>query len=251
MKNIIIETKQLCKTYILGKTGLNVLKNIDLNIYEGDFTVIMGSSGSGKSTLLYSISSMDRPTSGIVNILGKDIMNMSEKELSKFRKMEVSFIFQSMNLLHDLTTLENITYIGYGTDTKEKINKKALSLLDQFGLLEEKDKYPSELSGGQQQRVAIGRALIGGSKIIFGDEPTGSLNSSTGKQVLDSLTQLNEQGQSIVMVTHDLKAATRATRLLYMADGHIYTELNLGTYTADKEKERKSIVYDFLKEQGW
>lgn len=251
MKNIIIETKQLCKTYILGKTGLNVLKNIDLEIYEGDFTVIMGSSGSGKSTLLYSISSMDRPTSGIVNILGKDIMNMSEKELSKFRKTEVSFIFQSMNLLHDLTTLENITYIGYGTDTKEKINKKALSLLDQFGLLEEKDKYPSELSGGQQQRVAICRALIGGSRIIFGDEPTGSLNSSTGRQVLDSLAKLNEQGQSIVMVTHDLKAATRATRLLYMADGHIYAELNLGKYTADKEKERKSIVYDFLKEQGW
>jgi len=251
MKNKIIETKQLCKTYILGKTGMNVLKNIDLEIYEGDFTVIMGSSGGGKSTLLYAISSMDKPTSGTVNVLGNDMASMTEKQLSKFRKTEVSFIFQSMNLLHDLTAFENIAYIGYGTDTKENINKKALTLLDQFGLTEEKDKYPSEMSGGQQQRVAICRALIGSAKVIFGDEPTGSLNSSSGKQVLDSLTTLNDNGQSIVMVTHDLKAATRATRLLYMADGRIYAELNLGKYSTEKESERKSVVLDFLKEQGW
>lgn len=251
MKKTIISTKQLCKTYILGKTGTNVLKNIDLEIYEGDFTVIMGSSGGGKSTLLYSISSMDKPTSGTVNILGQDVTSMSEKELSLFRKTQVSFIFQSMNLLHDLTAFENITYIGYGTDTKENVNRRALALLEQFGLTNEKDKYPSEMSGGQQQRVAICRALIGGAKIIFGDEPTGALNSSTGRQVLDSLTELNAQGQSIVMVTHDLKAATRATRLLYMADGHILSELNLGRYQAEEEKERKAIVYDFLKEQGW
>jgi len=251
MKNKIIETKQLCKTYILGKTGMNVLKNIDLEIYEGDFTVIMGSSGGGKSTLLNAISSMDKPTSGTVNVLGNDMASMTEKQLSKFRKTEVSFIFQSMNLLHDLTAFENIAYIGYGTDTKENINKKALTLLDQFGLTEEKDKYPSEMSGGQQQRVALCRALIGSAKVIFGDEPTGSLNSSSGKQVLDSLTTLNDNGQSIVMVTHDLKAATRATRLLYMADGRIYAELNLGKYSTEKESERKSVVLDFLKEQGW
>jgi len=251
MKNKIIETKQLCKTYILGKTGMNVLKNIDLEIYEGDFTVIMGSSGGGKSTLLYAISSMDKPTSGTVTILGNDMSNMTEKQLSMFRKTEVSFIFQSMNLLHDLTAFENIAYIGYGTDTKENVNKKALELLDKFGLTEEKEKYPSELSGGQQQRVAICRALIGNAKVIFGDEPTGSLNSSSGKQVLDSLTALNNNGQSIVMVTHDLKAATRATRLLYMADGRIYAELNLEKYSSEKESERKAVVLDFLKEQGW
>lgn len=251
MKKTIIETNQLCKSYILGKTSNNILKNIDLKIYEGDFTVIMGSSGSGKSTLLYAISSMDKPTSGVVKILDHDMTTMSEKELSKFRKSEVSFIFQSMNLLHDLTAFENITYIGYGTDTKEAVNKRALELLQQFGLLEEKDKYPSELSGGQQQRIAICRAMISGSKIIFGDEPTGALNSSTGRQVLDNLTSLNEAGQSIVMVTHDLKAATRATRLLYMADGHIFAELNLGKYKKEEEDSRKATVYDFLKQQGW
>jgi len=251
MKNKIIETKQLCKTYILGKTGMNVLKNIDLEIYEGDFTVIMGSSGGGKSTLLYAISSMDKPTSGTLTILGNDMSSMTEKKLSKFRKTEVSFIFQSMNLLHDLTAFENIAYIGYGTDSKENVNKKALELLEKFGLTEEKDKYPSEMSGGQQQRVAICRALIGNPKVIFGDEPTGSLNSSSGRQVLDSLTNLNNNGQSIVMVTHDLKAATRATRLLYMSDGRIYAELNLGKYSSEKESERKAVVFDFLKEQGW
>lgn len=251
MRNKIIETKQLCKSYIIGKTGINVLKNIDLDIYEGDFTVIMGSSGSGKSTLLYSLSSMDKPTSGSVKILGKEISSMSEKELSIIRKNDVSFIFQSMNLLNDLTAFENISYIGYGTDTKENVNKRSMELLDSLGLQDVKDKYPSEMSGGQQQRVAICRSLIGKPKVIFGDEPTGALNSSTGRQVLDTLSELNNKGQSIVMVTHDIKAATRATRLLYMSDGRIDAELKLGKYTEGKEKERQDIVFQFLKDQGW
>lgn len=251
MKNKIIETKKLCKSYVVGKNGINVLKNIDLDIYEGDFTVIMGSSGGGKSTLLYSISSMDKPTSGSVKLLGNEITEMDEKQLSKIRKNDVSFVFQSMNLLNDLTSFENITYIGYGTDTKENINKRADQLLKRFGLENERDKYPSEMSGGQQQRVAICRALISKPTILFGDEPTGALNSSTGRQVLDSLTELNNEGQSIVMVTHDLKAATRATRLLYMTDGRVEAELQLGKYIADKEMERQSDVFKFLKEQGW
>ena len=253
MKNKIIETKKLCKTFILGKTGLNVLKNIDLDIYEGDFTVIMGSSGSGKSTLLYALSSMDKPTSGSVKILGKEISNMSEKELSKIRKNDVSFIFQSMNLLNDLTVFENIAYIGYsaGLESKNEVNKRTLRLLKEFELEEQKDKYPSEISGGQKQRTAICRALIGKPKVIFGDEPTGALNSSTGRQVLDNLTAINNKGQSIVMVTHDLKAATRATRLLYISDGRIGAELKLDKYEGEKEKERQDVVFQFLKEQGW
>ncbi len=251
MKQTIIETNQLCKTFILGKTGNHVLKNINLKIYDGDFTVIMGSSGSGKSTLLYSISSMDKPTSGQVNVLGQDISLLSEKELSPFRKKDVSFIFQSMNLLADMTAFENIAYIGYGTDSKKNVDARTTELLNRFGLKEEKDKYPSELSGGQKQRVAICRALISQPRIIFGDEPTGALNSSTGRQVLDALTELNEEGQSIVMVTHDLKAATRATRLLYLEDGHIGAEMNLEPYSKDKESDRKAAIYKFLKEQGW
>ncbi|MDO5293513.1 MAG: ABC transporter ATP-binding protein [bacterium] len=250
-KQTIIKTNDLCKSYIIGKNGINVLKNINLEIYAGDFTVIMGSSGGGKSTLLYSISSMDRPTSGSVSILGHEITDMAEKDLTNFRKSQVSFVFQSMNLLNDLTAFENIAYIGYNTASKQEVNKRTLELLSDFGLLEQKDKYPSELSGGQQQRIAICRALISNAKIIFGDEPTGALNSAAGRQVLDTLTDLNKDGQSIVMVTHDLKAATRASRLLYMSDGRILAELNLGPYEQEQELDRKSIVYEFLQQQGW
>lgn len=167
------------------------------------------------------------------------------------RKKEVSFIFQSMNLLPDLTAFENIAYSGYGTDTKENVNNKTLELLEKLGISEVKDRYPSEMSGGEQQRVAIARALIGGAKIIFGDEPTGSLNSSMGKQVLDILTGLNNEGQSIVMVTHDIKAAARASRLLYLSDGRIAGDLNLGRYIPENKKEREEAIFQFLNENSW
>lgn len=251
MKKIIIKTEKLCKSFVIGKTSNNILKNVDLEIYEGDFTIIMGSSGSGKTTLLYSISTMDRPTSGMVTILGKEASSLTESKTAAMRKREVSFIFQSMNLLPDLTAFENIAYSGYGTDTKENINRKTIELLEKLRLAEAKDKYPSEISGGEQQRVAIARALIGGAKILFGDEPTGALNSSMGKQVLDILTELNREGQSIVMVTHDIKAAARATRLLYLADGRIAGDLNLGRYIHENRKEREEAIFKFLNENNW
>lgn len=251
MKKVIIKTDKLCKSFILGKTSNTVLKNIDLEIYEGDFTIIMGSSGSGKSTLLYSISTMDTPTSGSLFILGKDITRMNEVEIAQMRKKDISFIFQSMNLLPDLTTFENVAYSGYGLATKDVVNQRTTELLNELDLTESKDKYPSEMSGGQQQRVSIARALIGGAKIIFGDEPTGSLNSSMGRQVLDILTDLNNRGQSIVMVTHDIKAATRATRLLYLADGKIARDLNLGKYIPENKIEREDAIFKFLKEHNW
>lgn len=237
----------------MGKEGVNVLKNLDLEIYEGDFTVIMGSSGSGKSTLLYALSTMDRPTSGSILLFGNEIAKLSEKEVTTIRKHEISFIFQSMNLLTDLTAFENITYSGYGTGnrSKEEINKKAEELLLKFGLKELKDKYPSEMSGGQQQRVAVARALITEAKIIFGDEPTGALNSSAGREILDILSKINQNGQSIVMVTHDIKAARRATRLLYLSDGRIDGDLQLGAYTEEQKEKRNERISQFLKEHGW
>jgi len=251
MNEPIIRTEKLCKSFITGKMSNNVLKNIDLEIYRGDFTVIMGSSGSGKSTLLYSLSSMDRPTSGSVKLMGKEISKMSESEISDVRKKDVSFIFQGINLLPDLNAFENIAYAGYGTDTKENINKRASGLLEKFGLSKDKDKYPSELSGGQQQRIAIARAIVTGSNIIFGDEPTGALNKSSGQDVLNILTKLNEEGQSLIMVTHDLKACTRGNRILYLADGRIDGELNLGKYNPEEQKEREQVIYDFLKDHNW
>lgn len=251
MKNAIIKTNKLCKSFIVGKTGVNVLKNIDLEIYEGDFTVIMGSSGSGKSTLLYSLSTMDNITSGTASLFGKDISKASSKELANIRKNDVAFVFQSINLLPDLNAFENIAYNGYKKGNKKEINKRSEDLLKRFDLYDSRKKYPSELSGGQQQRIAIARALINQPKVLFGDEPTGALNSTMGQQVLDLMTELNNEGQSIVMVTHDLKAATRATRLLYLTDGRIDGDLNLGKYDAAQTKQREDMIYTFLKERGW
>ena len=251
MKNKIIETNVLCKSFMMGKTSNNVLKNINLEIFEGDFTIIMGSSGSGKSTLLYALSGMDRPTSGSVKVLGKDITNAGEKEITEIRRKDISFIFQSMNLLPDMTVFENIAYCGYGSDKKEVINERTTKLIERLGLTGSENKYPAELSGGMQQRVAIARALVTGAKIIFGDEPTGALNSSMGKEVLNILTELNNDGQSIIMVTHDLKAATRATRLLYLEDGRISGDLRLGKYVEEQRKEREQTIYNYLKEHNW
>lgn len=251
MKKAIIKTENLCKSYILGKSGANVLKNLNLEIYERDFTVIMGSSGSGKSTLLYSLSTMDKPTSGTVELLGRDIAQLPEKEIPEIRKKDISFVFQSINLLTDLTAFENVAYSGYGSAPKTKVKEKAMALLTRFGLKEERDKYPSEMSGGQQQRVAIARALIGKPKVIFCDEPTGALNSAAGQEVLDILTELAQGGQSIVMVTHDLKAAARATRLVYLSDGRIEGDLTLGSYEKSEQSKREETIFDFLQQRGW
>ncbi|WP_270506063.1 ABC transporter ATP-binding protein [Paraclostridium sordellii] len=248
----IIKARGLCKSFILGKTANNVLKNINLDIYEGDFTVIMGSSGSGKSTLLYSISTMDNPSAGSLELLGKDITNLNEKEATEIRNKYISFVFQSINLLYDLNIKENITYTGYlNNRDKKSVNKKAEELINRLELKEIENKYPSEISGGQQQRVAIARALINTPKVIFGDEPTGALNSSTGKKVLDILTELNNEGQSIVMVTHDLKVASRASRLIYLKDGRIDGDLDLGKFNEKDLEGREEKIFEFIKSRGW
>lgn len=251
MKQTIIRTDKLCKSYITGKSSTNVLKNISLDIYETDFTVIMGSSGSGKSTLLYALSTMDRPTSGTVDLLGHDVGKLAENAIASIRKREMAFVFQSINLLPDLTAFENIAYSGYGSAPKKEVNAKALRLLERFGLQDEKDHYPSELSGGQQQRAAIARALIGSPSVIFCDEPTGALNSASGQEVLDILTELVAEGQSVVMVTHDLKAAARGTRLLYLSDGHIEGDLALGSFNKAEQAAREETIFSFLQEHGW
>lgn len=252
MKNSVIKTNNLCKSFVLGKTALNVIKNLNLEIYEGDFTVIMGSSGSGKSTLLYTISGMDSQTNGTVTLLGKDISAMKEGELSSIRKKDISFVFQSINLLPDITVFENITYCGYGANkNKKEINEETLKLLEALGLTDAKDKYPSEISGGMQQRVALARAIITSPKILFGDEPTGALNSAAGEEVLDILSDLNNKGQTIVMVTHDLKAAARASRLIYLRDGRIDGELSLDKFSKTDYKNREVLIFEFLKERGW
>lgn len=252
MRNILIKTEDLCKSFIIGKNGNHVLKNLNIEIYEGDFTVIMGSSGSGKSTLLYALSTMDNPTSGKVELLGSDISKISEEKAAEIRNKDISFIFQGINLLPDLTIYENVTYVAiYNKKNKKEVIERSNKLLKDLDLYEHKEKYPSEVSGGMQQRTAIARSVINNPKIIFGDEPTGALNSSTGKVVLDILSDMNNEGQSIVMVTHDMKTALRANRILYIKDGRIDGELNLGKYTEENINERKERLQGFLEEKSW
>ncbi|MDP4177838.1 MAG: ABC transporter ATP-binding protein [Bacillota bacterium] len=252
MKNIIIKTELLCKSFISDGEVNNVIKNMDLEIYEGDFTVIMGSSGSGKSTLLYNLSGMDSVTTGKVFFDGDDITRMKEKEMAKLRKDKLGFVFQGINLIPNLNVYENILSPTYKTKTdRSEIEKKIDILLEKMELTSQRKKFPNQMSGGQKQKVAICRALINSPKVLFADEPTGSLNSSQGQSVLDTFTNINKEGQSVVMVTHDLKAALRGNRIIYIKDGRIDGDLNLDEYDEKSVLQREEIVYKFLKERGW
>ncbi len=253
MKNTILSAKDLCKSYAHDGGQNHVLQHIDLDLYEGDFTVIMGASGSGKSTLLYSLSGMDRATAGQVLYNGKDIVKMKEKELSKLRQKDFGFIFQQMHLVSNLTLFENIAVAGYldkatsANDVKERTEQ----LLEKMGIADVKTHLPSQVSGGQQQRCAIARAVVTNPKLLFADEPTGSLNRKNTNEVLNLLSELNKAGQSILMVTHDIKAALRATRLLYLDDGKITGELSLPPYIHDERKSREAQVNAWLSSMQW
>ena len=251
MKNII-ETKKLCKTFSSGGIQQHVLKNIDLEIYEGDFTIIMGASGAGKSTLLYTLSGMDKPTLGSVMFDGTEITKMNTDELAIFRRSNCGFVFQQVYLVDSMSVLDNIMAAGLLVyKDKRVLAKKAGELLKAVNIDETLwGKFPTQISGGEAQRVGIARALINDPKLVFADEPTGALNSQTGKAVLDTLTKFNEKGQSIVMVTHDISSARRGNRILYVKDGEIAGECNLGKYvTGDKDRHQK--LNDFLATMGW
>ena len=251
-RNVVIRTEVLCKSFLVDGEVSNIIKNLDLDIYEGDFTVIMGSSGSGKSTLLYSLSGMDQVTTGKVIMDGEDITKMSERKMTKFRKDKIGFVFQGINLIPNLSVYENILSPTYKTKrNRNEIEGESEGLLQRFDMTEHKKKFPKQLSGGQRQRVAICRALINHPQILFADEPTGALNSSQGKQVLDVFSDIHKEGQSVVMVTHDMKAACRGNRILFLRDGRIDGELYLGEYERETEKEREELLYRFLQERGW
>lgn len=252
MSNVILKTKELCKSFRSGLHEQQVLKNLDIEFYERDFTVIMGSSGAGKSTLLYALSGMDSPTSGSVEFLGTDIARLDNDKLAIFRRKNCGFVFQQMFLLDNMSVLDNILVAGLLVDNDKKaIAADAEALLTKVGLTEEIwRKFPNQLSGGENQRAAIVRALINKPKVVFADEPTGALNSAAGKAVLDVLTEVNNNGQSIVMVTHDLNSARRGNRILYIKDGVIGGECDLGKYVSG-DRERHEKLRSFLSEMGY
>lgn len=252
MKNVIIETKSLCKSFVSDGEVNNVIKNMNLKLYKEDFTVIMGASGSGKSTLLYMLSGMEKVTSGNVFLDNEDISNLTEKDMSSIRKSKIGFVFQGINLIPELSIYENILSPTYktGIDRKE-IDKKIDSLLNKVQLKGHEKKFPSQLSGGQRQRCAICRALINSPNILFADEPTGALNSSQSENVLDIFSKIHAEGQAVVMVTHDLKAALRGNRIIYLKDGRIDGDLSLDEFNKENVEEREKKVYKFLNERGW
>lgn len=251
MKNII-KTEKLCKSFSNGGQQQHVLKNLDLEIYEGDFTVIMGASGAGKSTLLYALSGMDKPTLGKINFCNKEITKMSIDKLAQFRRKHCGFVFQQTYLIDSISVLDNILVSGLLVNkNKKEVTKKAKEILKKVDIEEHLwNKFPTQLSGGEAQRVGIARALINNPNLVFADEPTGALNSTTGKDVLDTLTEFNNNGQSIVMVTHDIKSARRGNRIIYLKDGEIAGVCDLGKYIPD-DKERHQKISDFLITMGW
>ena len=252
----IIEVKDLCKTYVINKRQNNVLKNINLSVEEGEMVAIMGPSGSGKSTLLYTVSGMDNATCGQIKFNGKDITKLKSKKLAEVRLSEMGFIFQQMYMMKNLTVLDNIVLPAI-RNTKSKQSKKekikhAEELMRKLGIIKIADNDINEVSGGQLQRACICRSMINNPKVIFADEPTGSLNRTSSEEVMDELVNLNKEGTTIMMVTHDAKIAAKCSRVLYIVDGNIQGEFNLSDKFSDKEEmERERALNNWLMELGW
>lgn len=253
MKKTIMKTIDLCKTYANEGVQNHVLKNVSMEIFENDFTVLMGVSGSGKSTLLNVLSKLDTTTSGKVYYKDIDLTSSDEKFLVEFRRNDFGFVFQQPNLLSDLTVYENV-YVP--AKLLNKVSNKQIkadidAMFKEIGISHIANHTNKQISGGEAQRVAIARALINKPGLLFADEPTGALNSTHGQAVLDLMTKFNEKGQTLLVVTHDLKTAIRANRILYLSDGQISGELNLEKFNGEATDERETQVLSWLRSLGW
>lgn len=222
--NIAVEGKHIIKDFRLGDTTTKVLKDISLQVMQGEFVSIMGPSGSGKSTLLYILGGLDTPTSGHVLLNGTDISRFGDEKMSRIRRQKIGFVFQFYNLIPNLNVEENIMLPLLLDGKKMGGYKKQLDrILEIVGLSDRRKHKPRELSGGQQQRVAIARALIGNPEILFADEPTGNLDSKTGAEIMNLLREINQNsGQTVIMVTHSPDAAKSSSRMITVQDGMIF-----------------------------
>ena len=252
MKKTLLKTENLSKTFSNGGQQQHVLKNINMELYEGDFTVIMGASGAGKSTLLYALSGMDTPSLGKIFFGDKAVSDLSQDGLAVFRRDHCGFVFQQIYLIDGMSVMDNVLCAGLLVNKDRKaLVARAKEFFAAVDISEEtQKKFPAQISGGEAQRVGIVRALINSPEILFADEPTGALNSKTGLDVLDTLTKFNERGQSVVMVTHDMRSARRGNRILYLKDGVILGECNLGKYSHG-DIQRHEKLDKFLREMSW
>ena len=218
----VVIIKSLCKSYKMGAIDLPVLKGIDLTFKKGEYVAIMGPSGSGKSTLLNILGCLDKPTSGTYLLGEKDVSTLDDDQLSQIRGLRIGFIFQSFNLITQLNIIENIEVaMFYQGIPKETSDRRAAELADMVGLSDRLTHRPFELSGGQQQRVAIARALANDPLIVLADEPTGNLDSQSGREILLLLDKLHQQGKTVIVVTHDKDIAERTNRVIHLLDGRI------------------------------
>jgi putative ABC transport system ATP-binding protein len=237
----LVEIDDLRKTYQTGAVPCEALKGISIDIAAGEFLTVMGHSGSGKSTLLHLVGGLDRPTSGAVTIGGHALHTMSETALARFRRGNIGFVFQFFNLIDNLTVRENVELPALLANGRSRsaLRERSNDLLERLGIADQTEKHPWELSGGQQQRVAIARALINQPALLLVDEPTGNLDSTSSETVLEILEACHSEGQTILMVTHDPRAAARGQRVLFLHDGRIVNQTaggsagRIGQYLAE------------------
>jgi putative ABC transport system ATP-binding protein len=253
--NALLESRELSKTYPIGKNNEHrVLKEVTLEIRKGEFVAVMGPSGSGKSTLLYNISGLDRMTSGSVVFKGKEISDLSEEALSRLRLTEMGFVFQHIHLLRNLSIFDNVVLPAYlaRNRSRREINQRAAELMERVGIADLAGNDITQASGGQLQRVGICRALINEPDIVFGDEPTGALNSKASTEIMDLLDDINRTGTTVLLVTHDVKVAARTERVLFMRDGQLVGEKALGKYVNERRdsKAREELLSNWLLEMG-
>lgn len=239
-----MEVRRLCKSF--GSS--QVLTQVSFQVAAGEFVAIMGRSGCGKSTLLYCASGMDRPASGEVCFDGRALSALSDREMERLRLAHMGFIFQKPNFLKNLSIADNIIFPAFqlGRQSRGEIVKEAQRLMERLGVLPVADHDIRQVSGGQLQRAAICRAMINHPDILFGDEPTGALNSAATKDVLDIIGQINRDGAAVLLVTHDAKVAARADRVIYLEDGQVKDILRLGTYQEAERPRREQTMQEWL-----
>ncbi len=220
-----VKISQIYKEFRMGQTIVRALAGVDLDLEPNSFTVLMGPSGSGKSTLLYLLGGLDRPTKGQIEVNGQILEKFDENALAVYRRRTVGFIFQSFNLISSMTAQQNVAFpMRFNRSTNRQRNQRAIEVLKQVGLEDRISHRPTELSGGQQQRVAIARALINNPQLILADEPTGNLDTTSGANIMQLLSELHQSGHSVLVVTHDTRMKQFATHHLYLLDGKIVTE---------------------------
>ena len=252
MNTAVLEVKDLCKTYIINKRQNNVLRNISFRIDKGEMVAVMGPSGSGKSTLLYTVSGMDKMTAGSVIFCGKNLADMNENDLAGMRLDDMGFIFQQMYMMKNLSIIDNIILPAVKSrknkDSHREIAKRGRELMHKLGISEISENDINEVSGGQLQRACICRSMINDPYMIFADEPTGALNRTASDEVMEELTKLNENGTTVMLVTHDAKVAARCSRILFIVDGNIKGEYNVNRKLSLYERER--ALNNWLLEMG-